>query len=359
VESLRALDTASRAGLRLVDEVLDWSRVARSAPRVEECFELADLQSSAAVLAAPFCEQTGVRCLWRVPRNRQVFGVLSCVRQVLLCFVTNAVKFSRRGDEIEAELWLEEPGGGEECFLHASVRDGGCGFDPRDAERLFEPFVQLQPREGGRGVGLGLAIARDLVRAMNGEIFAHSDGRGRGARFGFVLPVRAKRVTRRRSSSAVRSDAVPLREARARAREERRNDSEGSGGAMVLCVEDSPVLLRVLVKQVTAALGPTAHVVTASSAVAALGLLEEAFARGQPFSAVLTDVMMEGGLDGIELALVVRAKERVHNASRTRIVGVSAMTDDGTLERAKAFDVFIKKPVTIDQIRTALAGMAK
>ncbi len=67
--------------------------------------------------------------------------------------------------------------------------------------------------------------------------------------------------------------------------------------------------------------------------------------------------MMAGGLDGIELALVVRAKEKAHNARPTRIIGVSAMTDDGTLERAKAFDVFVKKPVTVDQIRSALGVM--
>jgi two-component system CheB/CheR fusion protein len=70
-----------------------------------------------------------------------------------------------------------------------SVKDGGQGFEVADAERLFEPFE----RGGGTGVahgsGLGLFIARQLMRRMGGDLRATSPGRGAGATFTLELPI--------------------------------------------------------------------------------------------------------------------------------------------------------------------------
>lgn len=85
---------------------------------------------------------------------------------------------------------MQEALGGARWRLE--VKDFGEGFEPEEAERLFEPF-ERDTREGvaTHGSGLGLYISRQLVREMGGELTAKSDGRGKGAAFCLELPVAA------------------------------------------------------------------------------------------------------------------------------------------------------------------------
>ena len=70
------------------------------------------------------------------------------------------------------------------------IRDDGLGFEPRDAERIFEPYERLHTHT--RGTGLGLYISRSLARAMNGELTAVSPGAGLGSTFTLTLPCAAE-----------------------------------------------------------------------------------------------------------------------------------------------------------------------
>lgn len=72
-----------------------------------------------------------------------------------------------------------------------TVRDTGDGIAPEHRERIFEPFYQVPGTEDLGGVGLGLAVARDIVRAHGGEIHCESEGEGHGATFSFTLPAAA------------------------------------------------------------------------------------------------------------------------------------------------------------------------
>lgn len=97
--------------------------------------------------------------------------------------VSNAVKFTAPGGRIAVRAAARGD------TVRISVRDTGVGVAPEKLEFIFEPFVQLDrdltsPREGA---GLGLAISRDLARAMGGDITAHSTP-GRGSTFTLALP---------------------------------------------------------------------------------------------------------------------------------------------------------------------------
>ncbi len=104
--------------------------------------------------------------------------------QILLNLLSNAVKFTQPGGSIVVETVP-----GADTDVEIRVRDTGPGIPPRDLERVFEPFVQLDTTltRGHEGTGLGLAISRDLARAMKGDLFAESVV-GEGSTFVLRLP---------------------------------------------------------------------------------------------------------------------------------------------------------------------------
>ena len=105
------------------------------------------------------------------------------VQQILLNLLTNAIKFTPAGGTISLASQADEK------MVHIHVSDTGCGIPVDQQERVFEAFVQLgRTADGGRGgVGLGLAISRDLARRMNGDLTVQSQD-GAGSDFILSLP---------------------------------------------------------------------------------------------------------------------------------------------------------------------------
>ena len=105
------------------------------------------------------------------------------VTQILVNLLSNAIKFTPAGGHIGATCAASDD------TVTLSVSDTGIGIAPDKLQSVFEPFVQLQEGLADRasGIGLGLAISRDLARAMNGDLTVES-GEGHGARFTLVLP---------------------------------------------------------------------------------------------------------------------------------------------------------------------------
>ena len=103
--------------------------------------------------------------------------------QILVNLLSNAIKFTPAGGRISGEGEIN----GETVLL--SVTDTGIGIPADKLDAIFEPFIQLKEglADRGTGVGLGLAISRDLARAMNGDLTVEST-EGKGARFTLALP---------------------------------------------------------------------------------------------------------------------------------------------------------------------------
>jgi PAS domain S-box-containing protein len=169
---------------RMVDELLDISRMARGAVDLQrEPTELCQVVLSAMELAGPRLEQHFVDV--KVPNTGAGVDVdRGRMAQVLANLLSNAAKYSDAGTRIVVA------GGRFGGVVRTSVRDEGIGLAPDMLERIFEPFVQ-QPHGRERaagGLGLGLAIVRNLVTAHGGTVRATSAGTNRGSEFVVELP---------------------------------------------------------------------------------------------------------------------------------------------------------------------------
>ncbi|HEX7940274.1 MAG TPA: ATP-binding protein, partial [Gemmatimonadaceae bacterium] len=107
------------------------------------------------------------------------------LQQVLLNLLTNAIKFTDAGGRITLACHTRDG------RVHISIADTGRGVPPDRLATIFEPFVQIdrhRTQESQQGLGLGLAISRDLARAMGGDISVEST-LGAGSTFTLSLPL--------------------------------------------------------------------------------------------------------------------------------------------------------------------------
>jgi signal transduction histidine kinase/ActR/RegA family two-component response regulator len=179
--------TAGEQLLLLINDVLDLTRI--EAGRLQLRTERMDLAVpilQARELTSASARQRGVTVVNALVSG-QCFVVADPdrVRQVVLNLLSNALKFTPGGGNVT--LTAEELPGG---LARISVRDSGVGIDANDVHKLFQPFMQLEGGLARRhgGAGLGLAISRQLVEAMNGTIGCESVF-GRGSTFFFTLPL--------------------------------------------------------------------------------------------------------------------------------------------------------------------------
>lgn len=175
--------------LRLINDLLDATKLeaGKLAIRRRACEPKPLLERSASSMAG-YAEEYGVMVRAEVaPGLAPIVADPDRVEQILSNLVSNAVKFSHRGDEVVVRARAD----GE--FLRVDVADSGVGIAEDDLPLLFERFTQLEHgRRTGPGTGLGLAITKGLVEAHGGSISV-SSRLGEGSTFTFALPF-AKRA---------------------------------------------------------------------------------------------------------------------------------------------------------------------
>jgi signal transduction histidine kinase/CheY-like chemotaxis protein len=207
-------------------------------------------------------------------------------------------------------------------YVRLSIADTGTGMSPDVQAHVFEPFYTT--KEAGKGSGLGLAQVHGFVKQSNGGVRIHSAA-GRGATINLYLP---------------RSDKIPPEDPGRTELSPDRADQQRSG--LVLIVEDDDEVAKVT----TEMLGQLGFdVIRTASAAAALGAL----ANGRSVDLVFSDIMMPGGMNGVELAREIKSRRR----------GLPVLLTSGYAEavrsEAEAEGVHIlRKPYLLDELSSAL-----
>ncbi len=290
---------SGRALLGIINDILDFSKIEAGKMELERVdFDLRRLTEDVIELMGERATHKGLELTCRVADDLAptMFGDPLRLRQVLTNLVSNAIKFTERG-EVAVEVLaangtsanesgaatVERGTEGSMQTVMVRVRDTGIGLNPESLARLFAAFTQADgstTRKFG-GTGLGLAISKQLVEMMGGTIHAERNAE-LGSTFWFTVQLGAK-------WNAVERDAV----------------HPSLHGLRALIVEDNKTNREILQHQLGKA---GLRIEAAPNAERAVPLLRAAVRRGEPYQIIVSDQKMPG-MDGLGFAELVKNDE--------------------------------------------------
>lgn len=172
--------------LRLINDVLEYARLGNTTTELKsEDVDLDAALREAETMILPQARAKGLRYEYSAcPQRLTVRADAHRLRQIVLNLLTNAIKFTEAGGSIHMTCGVEG------SFARVEVEDAGRGIPPEYIDAIWQPFVQVGRRlnQPGEGVGLGLAISRDLARRIGGELSATST-LGKGSTFTLTIPL--------------------------------------------------------------------------------------------------------------------------------------------------------------------------
>jgi signal transduction histidine kinase len=184
--ALETIERNARTQAQLVDDLLNFARLGSG--QLEMRREVIDVRATLSSLAAeirPVAERRNIALVVRLPDEPcPIDADPQRVRQILSNVLSNALKFTERSGRVELSV---QSGPGQ---VEITVADTGIGISPEFLPHVFERFRQGDPSSTRRhgGVGLGLAIAKELTERMDGAISAQSEGAARGSTFVVTFP---------------------------------------------------------------------------------------------------------------------------------------------------------------------------
>ena len=183
---LARIQASQRHLLGLINQVLNYTRIETGTVQYDLTgVPVSEALASAEALVIPQVRARGLRyVLGGCDPALRVRADADKLQQILLNLLSNAIKFTDPGGEVRVEC------GADADMVEIFVTDTGVGIPSDKLTSVFEPFVQVDQRltRANEGVGLGLAISRDLARGMGGDLRAESEI-GVGSRFVLRLPV--------------------------------------------------------------------------------------------------------------------------------------------------------------------------
>lgn len=300
----------------LLDDLLDLARVSHG--KVELNMERTDLVQVATEVIEGLEARTSSGIELKAPAELVLYGDPRRLGQVLQNLLSNALKHTPDAGRIVLEI------GQRNARAEVAVTDTGAGIDSADLERIFERFTQMRPASGG--LGIGLALVREIVALHGGEVAADSDGLGTGTTFKLSIPLQHERI---------RSDP-PAQEAAPAA---------VLDGARILIVDDN--------KDAATSLALLLEHEGAKVDLAYDGSSVVAMARDGSPALIFLDIGLPD-IDGAEVARRLRADPVL---SEVPIIALTGFAASRYGEDRDLFDAWLTKPVNVDDLARVAARL--
>jgi PAS domain S-box-containing protein len=318
------IDRQVRHMVRLVDDLMDVSRITLGQVSLRyERTQLHDILTDAVDAAYPFIEAEGHQLVVQIPtETMQLEGDMTRLSQVFQNLLNNAAKYTPGGGRItlSAELHGEE--------VKVSVLDTGIGIPKEAQARVFDLFTRIHASDPIKtsGLGIGLALAKQLVELHSGRIEVRSDGDGTGSEFSVYLPVLASATPQPQPGPEATVTTAHATRKR------------------VLVVDDN----RDAARSLATLLEIDGYAVdVAFDGLEALKTFESALP-----GIVLLDIGMPR-MDGYEVARRIRA---MNHGTETRLIALTGwgQADDKRRATEAGFDHHLTKPVDFTLLETLL-----
>ena len=296
----------------LINDILDLAKLEAGRVKLNwKKFDIVRMVLETIEEVAPLVQKRGMTLKKEiVPGPIEVYAAEGRLSQVLVNLFTNAIKYTQEGGEIRVKVAREKSG------VRVEVSDNGQGIDPTKLDIVFERFLQLgRDKTTTPGIGLGLAISKEIISLHQGRIWAESEGIGKGSRFIFTLPFDLKSKT----------DKLPT----------------------VLVVDNDPSiveLLSIVLKELHC------DVIEAKDGAEAIAVLLSS-SKNSPIDLLITDMMLPVR-NGAE---IIQEAKRVN--PETVIAVVTGFPDNKLLTEAMRHGniTLIKKPFMYKEIKKALS----
>lgn len=315
-----SIKSAVASQLQIINDLLELSRANMGKMTLTPSLvNMAELVRNIADAVRPDVEKKEQRFSMTVA-EASIYGDAVRAEQIVWNLITNAIKFTPPGGSIDVRLDTEEG------MAVVTVTDDGIGMEPAHVQGVFEMFRQVDagPSRRTGGLGIGLALVKQLAELHGGRVSATSQGKGCGSCFKVWLPL-----------------AITFVQPQSQARTEARLQ-----GVRLLLVDDEPELLGAF-SAILESEGAEVHL--ADNAEQALALAQSA-----DLDVVVSDIGMPIR-DGYWLAQQLREQERTLNIA---MVAVSGMAREVDRSRAIAagFDAHLGKPVDLEMLESAVVA---
>ena len=336
--ALEIVERNATALKQIIEDVLDVSRIISGRLRLDVApVDLPAILHDSCATVLPAADAKGVRLETIVdPLTTPVSGDGERLQQIVWNLLSNAIKFTARGGKVQLRLSRVN------SHVEVTVSDTGRGISADFLPFVFDRFRQgdaTSSREHG-GLGLGLAIAKQLTELHGGTLSAMSDGPGTGATFTLTLPLRTSPAA---PPAGVRDQTPPERRVPALANAPRLD------GLRVLAVDDETDSLQ-LVRTVLEGAG--AAVRLAGSAQAAL----DAISSDAP-DVIVADIGMPE-MDGLELIGALRRLEEPARSIPAAALTAYARSQDRIVSLASGFQMHLVKPIDPLELIVAVSTLA-